>query len=71
VINEGAGGDMVSQYKSIIYYHEDRPRWCETVKVRTLGGNSFDKIKIIKLCINFFIVIYLFISSAYIIKKDT
>jgi len=24
---------MVSQYKSIIYYHEDRPRWFETIKV--------------------------------------
>lgn len=35
VISEGAGGDMVSHYKSIIYYHEDKPKWFETVKVRT------------------------------------
>jgi len=33
VISEGAGGEMVSQYKSIIYYHEDKPRWFETIKV--------------------------------------
>ena len=33
VISEGAGGEMISQYKSIIYYHEDRPRWFETIKV--------------------------------------
>ena len=33
VISEGAGGDMVTQFKSIIYYHEDKPRWYETVKV--------------------------------------
>jgi len=33
VISEGAGGERISQYKSIIYYHEDRPRWFETIKV--------------------------------------
>jgi len=33
VISEGAGGEMISRYKSIIYYHEDRPRWFETIKV--------------------------------------
>ena len=37
VISEGAGGDMVSKYTTIIYYHEDRPRWFETVKV---GANK-------------------------------
>jgi len=40
VISEGAGGEAISQYKSIIYYHEDRPRWFETIKVtpRPLKG---------------------------------
>ena len=33
VISEGAGGEMISHYKSVIYYHEDKPKWCETVKV--------------------------------------
>jgi len=36
VISEGAGGEMISQYKSIIYYHEDRPRWFETIKVMSV-----------------------------------
>ncbi|KAI0221767.1 Dedicator of cytokinesis protein 1 [Lamellibrachia satsuma] len=33
VISEGAGGDMVSEYKTVVYYHDDKPKWCETVKV--------------------------------------
>jgi dedicator of cytokinesis protein 1 len=33
VISEGAGGDMVSQYRFVVYYHEDKPKWFETVKV--------------------------------------
>jgi len=42
VISEGAGGDAISQYKSIIYYHEDRPRWFETIKVtHTVSSKKF------------------------------
>lgn len=33
VISYGCGGDMMSEYKSLIYYHEDKPKWQETVKV--------------------------------------
>lgn len=33
MISEGAGGDMVSEYKTVVYYHDDKPKWCETVKV--------------------------------------
>ena len=33
VINEGSGGEKVTDYKSVIYYHEDKPRWMETIKV--------------------------------------
>lgn len=32
-ISTGAGGEMGSYYKSVIYYHEDKPKWFETVKV--------------------------------------
>ena len=24
---------MLDNYKSVVYYHEDKPRWAETVKV--------------------------------------
>ncbi len=33
VISEGAGGNMTTTYKSVVYYHEDKPKWAETVKV--------------------------------------
>ena len=33
VIYEGVGGTLTSEYRSTIYYHEDKPKWCETVKV--------------------------------------
>ena len=33
VINFGCGGDMMSEYKSMVYYHEDNPKWFETFKV--------------------------------------
>jgi C2 domain in Dock180 and Zizimin proteins len=33
VISEGAGGEMISEYRSVVHYHEDKPRWMETVKV--------------------------------------
>ncbi len=25
---------MLDTYKSVVYYHDDKPRWAETVKVR-------------------------------------
>ncbi|XP_064631450.1 dedicator of cytokinesis protein 1-like isoform X3 [Lineus longissimus] len=33
VVCQGAGWKMDSEYKSTVYYHEDKPKWCETVKV--------------------------------------
>lgn len=33
VISFGCGGDMMSEYKSMVYYHEDKPKWFETFKV--------------------------------------
>lgn len=33
IITLGAGAPMVSEYKSVIYYHEDKPKWHETFKV--------------------------------------
>lgn len=33
VITYGAGAEMASDYKSVIYYHEEKPRWMETLKI--------------------------------------
>lgn len=33
VITQGGGAMMTSEYHSVIYYHEDRPKWIETFKV--------------------------------------
>nr|AKO62845.1 mbc isoform a [Prodiamesa olivacea] len=33
VISQGGGASLVSEYRSIIYYHEDRPKWNETFKI--------------------------------------
>jgi dedicator of cytokinesis protein 1 len=33
VISQGGGSHMTSEYHSVIYYHEDRPKWNETFKV--------------------------------------
>lgn len=32
VITLGAGSDTANEYKSVIYYHEDKPKWNETFK---------------------------------------
>lgn len=29
----GGGVEPLNEYRSVIYYHEDRPRWCEIFKV--------------------------------------
>jgi dedicator of cytokinesis protein 1 len=33
VITQGGGAPMLSEYHSVIYYHEDRPKWNETFKI--------------------------------------
>ena len=33
VIERGAGCSPVEEYRSVVYWHESRPRWAETVKV--------------------------------------
>ncbi|XP_026674071.1 dedicator of cytokinesis protein 1 isoform X3 [Ceratina calcarata] len=33
VIKLGGGASMIDEYRSVIYYHEDKPRWCETFKI--------------------------------------
>lgn len=29
----GGGALLIDEYHSVIYYHEDKPRWCETFKI--------------------------------------
>lgn len=33
VISLGGGVQPLNEYKSVIYYHEDKPQWYETFKV--------------------------------------
>ncbi|RUS91929.1 hypothetical protein EGW08_000331, partial [Elysia chlorotica] len=33
VISHGCIDQVMSEYKSIVYYHQDRPKWFETIKV--------------------------------------
>ncbi|XP_053619382.1 dedicator of cytokinesis protein 1 isoform X3 [Plodia interpunctella] len=33
VISVGAGGGLVDEYTSLVYYHDDKPRWQEVFKV--------------------------------------
>ncbi|KAK2584698.1 hypothetical protein KPH14_007033 [Odynerus spinipes] len=33
VITLGGGTSVIDEYRSVIYYHEDKPRWCETFKI--------------------------------------
>lgn len=53
VISYGCGGDMMSEYKSLIYYHEDKPKWQETVKVTSccldLSDYKGDCLNLVKL----------------------
>lgn len=36
VLTLGAGAVMLDEYKSVIYYHDDKPKWNETFKVRLI-----------------------------------
>lgn len=33
IVSLGAGAPSTSEYKSVIYYHEDKPKWNETFKI--------------------------------------
>lgn len=33
VMTLGGGALSIDEYHSVIYYHEDKPRWCETFKI--------------------------------------
>lgn len=33
ILTLGAGASMLNEYKSVIYYHEDKPKWNETFKI--------------------------------------
>ncbi|XP_063389536.1 dedicator of cytokinesis protein 1 [Cydia fagiglandana] len=49
VISVGAGVPKVNEYTSLVYYHEDRPRWQETFKV-CLGIEEFKEAHLVFLC---------------------
>jgi dedicator of cytokinesis protein 1 len=33
VITFGAGADLMSEYQSVVYYHEEKPKWMETLRI--------------------------------------
>ena len=33
VISFGAGAEMISEYRSVVYYHEEKPKWMETFRI--------------------------------------
>lgn len=37
VISIGAGLDEIDEYKSVVYYHDDKPKWFETFKVQLIS----------------------------------
>ena len=41
VISIGAGEDLVSEYRSVIFYHCGKPEWVETIKVMILKKFTF------------------------------
>ncbi|KAM3958048.1 LOW QUALITY PROTEIN: dedicator of cytokinesis protein myoblast city [Aphomia sociella] len=49
VISVGAGGSLVDEYTSLVYYHDDRPRWQEVVKV-CLNIEQFKEAHLVFLC---------------------
>lgn len=40
VISLGAGTANLDEYRSVVYYHDDRPKWSETFRVRTTESMS-------------------------------
>lgn len=41
VLSLGAGATAVDEYRSVIYYHDDRPKWNETFRVScAIGGHA-------------------------------
>ncbi|KAJ0170985.1 hypothetical protein K1T71_013757, partial [Dendrolimus kikuchii] len=49
VISIGAGVPLVKEYTSIVYYHDDRPRWQEVFKV-CLNIEEFKEAHLVFLC---------------------
>ncbi|XP_050681887.1 dedicator of cytokinesis protein 1 isoform X2 [Leptidea sinapis] len=49
VISAGAGVPLMNEYTSIVYYHEDKPRWQEVFKV-CLNIEEFKEAHIVFLC---------------------
>lgn len=49
VISVGAGVPLANEYTSVVYYHDDRPRWQETFKV-CLNIEEFKEAHLVFLC---------------------
>lgn len=41
VISYGCGNDMSNEYRSLVFYHEDKPKWFETIKIAISTEEEF------------------------------
>lgn len=41
VISYGCGNQMTTEYRSLIFYHEDKPKWFETIKIALSTEEEF------------------------------
>ncbi|XP_052098499.1 dedicator of cytokinesis protein 1-like isoform X2 [Mytilus californianus] len=41
VISYGCGNDMTNEYRSLVFYHEDKPKWFETIKIAISTEEEF------------------------------
>lgn len=42
VLTVGAGCEMLSEYKSVVYYHEEKPKWMETLCIKLPIEDFYD-----------------------------
>ena len=42
VLTIGAGCEMLSEYKSVVYYHEEKPKWMETLCIKLPIEDFYD-----------------------------
>ena len=61
MISIGAGEDLVSEYRSVIFYHSGKPEWVETIKVRI-------KNSILLMIINILFKCFFFLSKTFCTK---
>lgn len=69
VISIGAGTENTSEYQSLIYYHEDKPKWSETFKVDVPIEDFYNAhLRVSMIALK---VIYILTGSGWDVQKAT